>query len=441
MKNTENFLNKLQDSLKKKADEYEIFYVNIQETPVLFECDKLKSINSRFSCGTGIRVVKNNKIGFSSLSSEKEEYIERLIENAISSSKFGLKKNFEFPSRKKIPQVPIYDKKIFDLEIKKMIGYGSKTVEIIKNSIPRVRTSIQIEKSIIFTRIINSAGFDKSYKKSVFAFYVTGILVQKNGLLEVSEEYISCCLGLNLEKIVDKILKKINLAKRTGFISTKKMPVIFSPRATLSIITSLQRMINGKFIQKNSSPLTGKIGEKIFDKRVTIYDDGTLNYALNTSPVDDEGSVKFKFPIVEGGVLKNFVFDLQTAGMLNTETTASAARGITSPPFPDTSNIVIETGKDSLEEIIKDVKEGLLVEQTMGAHQANLLAGEFSFNVDLGFKIEKGEITGRVKDVMVTGNIFEAFNQIIAISKEREMVFGNFLSPYFYVDKINVSSK
>jgi PmbA protein len=442
MRNTKNFLNKIEDSLKKKVDEYEIFYINNQETPVIFESDKLKSLNSKFTSGVGLRIVKEGKIGFSSLSSEREEYIGKLVENAISSCRFGLKKEFEFPKNKKIPKLYIYDKKIVDLKIEKMIEIGNQAIEIVKNSNKKVRTSLQIEKNFFLIRIINSSGLDLSYKKSIFTFFITSILVQKNDLLEVTEEFVSSSLlNFDLKKITENLLKKINLAKKIDSIPTKRIPVIFSPRAMSSVIMPLQRMINGKFVQKNSSPLVGKIGEKIFDKRLTIYDDGTLNFALNSSPVDDEGTIRGKFPIIENGILKNFVLDLQTAGMLKMKSTGNATRGLTSPPFPDTSNIVIEEGKESLENIIKSVKEGLIVEQTMGSHQANLLSGEFSFNVDLGFKIKNGEISGRVKDVMITGNIFETFNQIISISKEREIIFGNLLSPYFYIDRVSVSSK
>lgn len=441
MKNTENFLDIIVDNVKNKVEEYEIFYVNSQETPILFESDKLKSINSKFTSGVGVRVVKSNKIGFASLSSEKEEYVKKLVENALSSAKFGMMKKFDFPKNEKFPSPFIHNREIEDLKIEKMIRIGKEAIEIIKNSLPKVRTSIQIEKTILLTKMINSCGLNIRYKKSVFTLYLTGILVQDNGLLEVSEEFISSSLNFNLKSMTEKIIKKIKTALNVTPSFTKKMPIIFSPRAMVSVIMPLQRGINGKFVQKGSSPLIGKIGEKIFDKRITIYDDGTLNYALNTSPVDDEGTARGKIPIIEKGVLRNFVFDLQTAGIMGLKTTGNAVRSLTSPPFPDTSNIVIKGGKDRLEEFIKNVKEGLLIEQTMGSHQANLLAGEFSFNVDLGFKIENGKITGRVKDVMISGNIFSAFNQIISIGKDRDLIFGSLLTPYFYIDNISVSSR
>jgi len=89
--------------------------------------------------------------------------------------------------------------------------------------------------------------------------------------------------------------------------------------------------------------------------------------------------------------------------------------------------------------MIKDIKEGLIVDQVIGAGQSNVLMGEFSVNLDLGFKVENGKIKGRIKDVMATGNVYELLSNIRGIGKEAIFVGSNYTPP-FYFAKINIAA-
>ncbi|MDO8092873.1 MAG: metallopeptidase TldD-related protein, partial [Candidatus Brocadiales bacterium] len=194
---------------------------------------------------------------------------------------------------------------------------------------------------------------------------------------------------------------------------------------------------NGKVVQKGASPLAGKLGEKIIDERVSIYDDSTIDYADGSFPFDGEGTPAQKTPLIENGTLKNYIYDLQTAGMMNAKSTGNGARGFASQPAPGCTNIIIEPGDMAFEDMIADMKQGLLVEQVLGGGQSNVLAGEFSVNIDLGFLIENGEIIGRAKDCMIAGNAFDIFNNIIALGNKAEW-HGSTKLPHFYFRALNV---
>ena len=94
---------------------------------------------------------------------------------------------------------------------------------------------------------------------------------------------------------------------------------------------------------------------------------------------------------------KNYIYDLQTAGIMNAKSTGNGTRSFASQPSPGNSNVIIEPGEMKFEDMIKDMKRGILVDQVLGGGQSNILAGEFSVNIDLGFLVENGEIVGRVK--------------------------------------------
>jgi PmbA protein len=101
----------------------------------------------------------------------------------------------------------------------------------------------------------------------------------------------------------------------------------------------------------------------------------------------------------------------------------------------------MEGGQASFDELVSSIKEGLIVDQVLGAGQSNQLQGEFSVNLDLGYKIEQGKIVGRVKNTMVAGNLFEAFSNLEELSKETTWIFGSARLPAILFRNLGVVSR
>jgi PmbA protein len=99
---------------------------------------------------------------------------------------------------------------------------------------------------------------------------------------------------------------------------------------------------------------------------------------------------------------------------------------------------VLEPGDASMADMLRGIEHGILVEDVLGGGQSNVLAGEFSVNVDLGFLVRKGEIVGRVKDCMLAGNVFDVFNRIRALGSEQE-VHASLVAPPVCFDAVSVS--
>jgi PmbA protein len=110
-------------------------------------------------------------------------------------------------------------------------------------------------------------------------------------------------------------------------------------------------------------------------------------------------------------------------------------------PTPSVSALVIEEGDATFEDMIRDMKEGLVVEVLIGAEQGNVLGGEFSGNILLGYKVENGESVGRVKDTMVSGNVYDILKELVAIGGEAKWVGGTLKTPALYLPGLAVASK
>ncbi len=431
-----NVEEKILDLALKDADSAEVIYEEGESRSISFENNKLKSVYTKSIRGIGLRIIKDGKIGFSSTTDFRKP--EQLVTNALESAEFGQEAKFEFQSKNRFKDTKLFDKNVEDYPIEKGIQIGEEAIEKALSANPDYECGASIGKGVGKSRLINSKGLDTSTQSTSFGTSMDILLVKDNGLLWIGEGESSAKVNDDLGKHTTKMLNDLKLAEKEVDISTAAYPVVFTSKAIGNLLSTFESGCNGKLVQKGVSPLTGKLGEKIIDERISIYDDPTIDYADGSYICDDEGVSARRTPLFESGVLKNYIFDLQTAGIMNAESTGNGTRSFASQPSPGNSNVIVEPGDMKFEDMIKDMKNGILVDQVLGGGQSNVLAGEFSVNIDLGYLVENGEIVGRVKDCMIAGNVFEVFNNIIALG-DRADWHGALKVPPFYFKSVNLA--
>lgn len=420
----------------KHTSSAEVLYEEGETRSVSFENNKLKYVTTKSIRGVGLRVIKDGRIGFSSTTDFRHP--EKLVANAIESAKFGQIAAFDFPSENNFPKVAVLDHRVIDYPINKCVDIGKEAIEKALSVNSSYECSAGFVKGYGVRRIINSRGLDISVPSTSFGIGFEILQVKGQSFLSIGEGEGSKSLVTDLGKHADKALRDLKRAENELKLKTGAYPVIVTAKAMGILLATFESGCNGKLVQKGASPLTNRLGEKIIDERISIYDDSTIDMADSSYPCDSEGTPSQRTPLFENGVLKNYLFDLQTAGIMKAKSTGNGNRGFSSQPSPGDSNIIVETGSMPFEAMIKDVKYGILVDQVLGGGQSNVLAGEFSVNVDLGYLIENGEIVGRVKDCMFAGNAFEVFNNIVAIGDKAEW-HGSLKVPPFYFKSINVA--
>ena len=243
-----------------------------------------------------------------------------------------------------------------------------------------------------------------------------------------------------------RLVDKLKLARTLTTVRTGKMPVLFSPTGSLVLGLPLMEGLNGKNVFTGVSPIRDKVGEKLFDDKVTVVDDGTLDGRFGSAPYDDEGVPHRRNVLVERGVLKGFLYDLKTAAQSGVESTGNGSRGLFNPPAPEPTNLILAGRNTPLAEMIAGIDEGLLVEDILGLGQGNIISGAFSNPLSLAFKIEKGEIVGRVKDVSIAGNVYDLLKEVTAVSRETQWNYNFFYAPYVcapyvLIPEMNVAGK
>ncbi|MDI6739649.1 MAG: metallopeptidase TldD-related protein, partial [Candidatus Edwardsbacteria bacterium] len=399
----------------------------------------LHSVEHKEIRGLGLRVIRNGRIGFSSTTDLAK--LEELVDHACESAVFGQYARFDFPKSCLGQRVKVFDPQVERYAAEQAIAEGTRAIAVLKESAPELKCDVTFNKRITTLELANSKGLCADYDKTIFAHSITGVGIVAGGLLFLGDGRRNCGLKIETREIIKKINAHLRHARKTAKAENAKMPVLFSHEAMYLFWMALELGVNGKMLQKKSSPLQDRIGEPVLDKRITIYDDALQPLAIGSAPYDAEGVGTARLLLFDKGVFRNFIYDLQTAGIMNAASTGHGQRDFSSQPMPGATNLVIAPGRKPLADIVKSIERGIIVHDLLGAGQSNLLAGDFSANIGLGFKIERGRITGRVKDAMVAGNVYDLLkNKLAAISREIEPQ-GPYLTPAMLFDGVSVAAK
>lgn len=436
-------MEKLLQQACKKIDSAELFKVKSKTIPVNFEVNRLKSIDISESEGKALRVINKGKIGFSSFTGNED--FDLMVEKAAATSEFGSTASFDFPEKTKRSgkeKINIYDKKVVDKSIEEMIKVGESIVEGLKDFNQKLRCDVTILKDYSEVEYLNSRGGNFSYSKTAIAYSIMAQQIENQDMLMIYSSLESGKDNLDAEKLTSEIIENLEWGEKIVPIESGKMPVIFTPKAALVLILPIISGLNGKMVLKKISPLAAQQNKKLWSDLLTLYSDGTIDFASGSAPFDDEGVEMKRVSLIEKGEIKNFYYDLKTAGMAGVESTGNGLRaGLQSEPVPSISNLVMGEGEVSFKEMIKDIKEGIVIDQVLGLGQGNIISGAFSNNVQLGYKIEKGKIVGRVKDVMIAGNAIEELKNIVALGDKSKWISGKYKFPHIYLKSLSVSAK
>jgi PmbA protein len=321
-----------------------------------------------------------------------------------------------------------------------MITLGDELISAIRAVCPELICQAWISKGDTSVEIANTNGGHASYKQTHFSVSISGTLIRGTDMLFVGDGESSCHPILQTTSLISTVKKQLEWSNNLASISTGSYPVVFTPSGVASaLISPLMVAFSGKTVLEGASPIGNKLGELVFNPMISLYDDPTRPFRPSSRPCDDEGIASQCTPLIERGIVRNFLYDLQTAGLTGRLSTGNAGRG-RGLPSPSPSAFIISPGNISFEQIISDMKTGLVIEELMGAEQGNILGGDFSGNVLLGFKVENGKIVGRVKDTMVSGNVYQLLNDVSAVGSDARWL-GGLNTPSLYFPGISVASK
>lgn len=411
---------------KIEGDYVDIFFEERKLLQLQMEENKVQKCSSAFDKGIGVRLIKNGKIFYTYTNDLTKKGLDELISSLKSSSK-------KIVNLKKLNPLNTFTVKInpFEVEISKKIDFVRQANDFAWKKDRRVRqVKVFLSETNQKLKIANSDGYFTEEDRIQILFFVH-VVAFENGVIQTGYEAVGGLKGIEIfeenppEEISKKATSRALMMLKARKIKGGRMPVVISSEAGGTMIhEAIGHGLEADLVQEGVSVYSGKLGQKIASEVITVIDDPTVPNMRGSYIFDDEGTPSQKTVLVDKGILVNFLYDRYTAMKEGKKSTGNGRRqSYEHYPIPRMSNTFIAPGQHCPEQIIRSVDKGLFVKK-MGGGQVNTVTGEFVFEVQEGYLIEKGSIGEPVRGALIVGTGQDILNSIDMVGSDLGFSIG-----------------
>ncbi|NEQ75292.1 MAG: TldD/PmbA family protein [Okeania sp. SIO2C9] len=421
----------LEVAAKAGAEAAEVFQARSHSRPVFFESNRLKQLESTQSEGIALRLWRNGCPGIAVAHGPVEP--KALVELALSISSLNQPEYIELSSKAKNRYYPNQG---ISISVEQLVTWGKEAIALIREVYPDVICHGEWDCEIESTRLVNSLGLDCHHIDTTLSGYVETDWVRGDDLLNISDGQIQRN-SLDPRKVANRILQRLDWAQKNVTPPRGRVPILFTAKAADLLWGTFSAALNGKQVLEGASPWSDRLGEVVTNKHITISqepEEGPFS-----CPFDDEGIPARSIVFIQNGVLQLFYTDRTTGRLLGSGTTGNGFRpDLGSYPTPELFNFIVQPGERSLKESTTMLDDAIIVDQILGGGAG--ISGDFSINVELGYRVRKGEIVGRVKNTMVAGNVYTALKQLVTLGNDGEWN-GSCYTPHVIVEGLSTISR
>jgi PmbA protein len=434
----------LKGLLEGRADSYEIFFSRDDGISIEAQDGAVDALKVRSSMGVGLRAILNGRQGFGFSSVLEEDALRDMVEKTLEGSTATAEDAFlGFPTPQAQPEeaIGLSDDSFADCSEEEMIERALKIEESAKAEDPRIARvrKASYQESKLSVRVVNSNGIDIKQSATFFSGSVSAVAEDK-GEAEMGWE-----VGLaHKRSMIDP--EKIGRAaaeralRMLGARSpvTVKCPAVMENAVVMELLEALSSSFLADNVHKGKSMLAGKIGKKIAAGPLNIIDDGLLPGGWSTALFDGEGVPRRRNPLVIGGVCEGYLYDTYWAKRDSVASTGNGARSrYKSMPAVGVTNLYIEKGERTLDELIGEVSDGLFITELLGVHTINTVSGDFSVGAS-GLRIEGGKQGYPVRGMAISGNLMDLFSKVESCGSDLRFI-GSIGAPSILFSELEAS--
>ncbi|WP_297714118.1 TldD/PmbA family protein [Clostridium sp.] len=439
-------------SLFNKANEagfseYEVYYVDRESLSISVYKSEVEKYNLNNSAGLSFRGKLGDRIGYSYTEILDEDAIDMLVnkakENVLAIENEDIQ--FIYDGDKEYKEVSTYYEALENIPADKLIKIALDMEAEAKKYSDKVESfsGCAVSYSSGKYGIINSKGLNLQNKSNILTAYVVPIVKDVDNMYDGFGYVVAKSLdevnAFEIAKMgVDEALSKVGATS----IPSGNYKVIINSDAMVSLISTFAGVFSGDAVQKGLSLLKGKEGEVIASNIVNLVDDPHLENGLASVGFDDEGVATGKTYLIKNGKLESLLHNLKTANKARVKSTGNGFKAsYASPISVSPTNMYIEPGINSLEEMTKKIDKGLIITDFAGLHSgANSITGDFSLAAK-GFYIENGVKTKAVEQITVAGNFFTLLNDVEEIGRDLKFPMSSVGSPSILVKELSIAGE
>jgi PmbA protein len=432
----------LKKALARSVDQAEVYLTSEKRNQIDVLDQKVETLDQVQELGMAVRVIKDQRLGFSYSSDLDINVIDEVIDQAVANAACAAVdgSNVLPGPPGQIADLPLYDPAIAITPVQKKIELALKVEETAYRTDPRIKKTEKVTYADVESEvwIINSNGLNAHFRSNYCGAHAD-VIAEKDGEMEsgFGLGYFKNFGDLKAEEIGQEAAQKAVLLLGAKTIPSQKLPLIFDPWVGTQFLEVLSNALSSEAVQKGKSLFAGRAGKIIGAGTLNIIDNGRLSNGLAAAPFDGEGVATQETRLIDSGVLRSFLYNSYTAHKESRRSTGNAVRAsFKSLPAVAPTNLYIDSGIISPDVIIRSVARGLYITRVMGIHTANPISGDFSLGA-AGIMIENGERTYPVRGITVAGNLMDLLRSIEAIGSNLRF-FTTLGSPTLLVSDLAV---
>jgi PmbA protein len=429
-----------------KANAAEVFLRSYMSTVIEVKDQKVDAFDRARDIGAGLRVLMNRRMGFAFTTDLSEPALMILAQAAVTNAR-----NTEPDEFHSIPRRPsaayssvgIHDPDMVALTEKEKIDRVmamEREAFAIDPRIKRIRkASASFSESE--TLIMNTNGGNVSYRGTAASSSIEAVAEDKGESQAGSDFDVNRFYHkLLIEEVGRRAARKALDLLGARRIDSVRAPVILEAEVAGEFLSIMASGFSSENVQKKKSLFIGRLDKEVVSPLITIIDDGLLDGGLGTAPSDDETVPMKKKTVIEKGRLAMFLYNTYTANKDKTVSTGNGMRGgFKGVPGVGVTNLYVDPGQHSLNELMSSASKGLLVTEIMGAHTANPISGDFSVGAT-GFWIKNGKKAYPVREITIAGNILDLMKNVDAVGNDLRFS-GRIGSPSLRVKELSIGGK
>lgn len=409
------------------ADAADAVFITSTDISANHRMGKAEDVERAESIGLGLRVFVGSKLATISTETLTADALNEATQRAVAMAKVSTDDPHSTLAPEELLVQEVKDCDLYDTE--------EPSINTLQEACARAEAAALEVKGIT-----NSEGADAAHSRHSIAIATSHGLAQE---YRVTDSSLSVCVlageGTGMERDYDYSSKRFyadldapdligkNAAERTlrrlnpSKVETQQVPIIFDPRVSKGLVGKLAGAANGASIARGTSFLKDAMGEQLFHESINIIDNPHLPRGMASKPFDGEGVQNDELALVKKGKLNSWLLDTRSANQLGLTTNGRAARGLSGSPSPSSTNLYMEAGSISVEDMLADIESGFYVTDLFGGG-VSLLTGDYSQGAS-GLWIDKGELTYAVSEVTIAGHLKEMFKQLTP-ADDLEMRYG-----------------
>lgn len=321
-------------------------------------------------------------------------------------------------------------------ENKEFSKYVDKIINLTKLEEDIFNLTATLSYNISKIQIINDKGVNIENVNSYYDFAIISYVRKEDKVVNAYRTVMQKEFNLNelvilRKEVIEEVKNKFNKNK----INSKKYKCLFKQEVIEELLSEIIEAISLKSVNLNLSLFKDRIGEKIFSEKISLVEDPCGESNITRYLFDEEGNKTYKKSIIENGILKLFISNNKESSKNNMISTSNAFDEI------GVRNLMLLPGEKSEKEIIKNIKEGLIITDIAGAggQAIDIVSGSISLLVN-GFYIVNGKVDYYFEQAIMTSTIKEIFNNVLEISNTVQYSNEIVRSPSLLIDDIIINS-